>query len=54
MTPDTNAYMIAGFAAIFGGLILYVISLVARSKKLIQETALLDSLEDESDNDDTN
>jgi len=34
MTPDTTSYMIAGFAVIFGGVILYAASLFWRSKRL--------------------
>lgn len=34
MTPDTTAYMIAGFAVILAGVILYAFSLIWRNHKL--------------------
>ena len=34
MTPDTTSYMIAGFAVIFGGVTLYIVSLWWRLKHL--------------------
>lgn len=34
MTPDTSAYMIAGLAVIFIGILIYVISLWVRSRRL--------------------
>ena len=34
MTPDTTAYMIAGFLVIVLGIIVYAISLVVRSRRV--------------------
>lgn len=34
MTPDTTSYMIEGLAVIFGGVVLYALSLWWRSKHL--------------------
>lgn len=34
--PDTSAYMIAGYAVIFGGLFLYLLSLATRRRRLEQ------------------
>lgn len=47
MTPDTSAYMIAGFAVIFGGILFYVLSIFARTRRARQ---LLDSLAAMSEN----
>ncbi len=37
MTPDTSAYMIAGFIVIFTGVIGYAVSMVIRIKRLKKE-----------------
>ena len=43
---DTLNYMIAGYAVIFGGLLLYVVSLFWRSARLRRELELLDELDE--------
>jgi len=45
-TPDTSAYMIAGYAIFFGVAIIYVTSLVARWKNLQRDLETLEELED--------
>lgn len=42
MTPDTSAYMIAGFSVILGGILIYVVSLVSRTRRIRQQFTLLD------------
>jgi hypothetical protein len=42
---DTINYMIAGYSVIFGGMALYIISLVVRLRRLKQEEADLESLD---------
>ncbi len=44
--PDTLSYMIAGYAVIFGFLLIYLVSLVIRRRSLRQDLELLDELED--------
>ncbi len=39
---DTINYMIAGYAVIFGGLLLYVASLFVRTARLRREEAMLE------------
>lgn len=39
---DTLNYMIAGYAVIFGGLLLYVVSLFVRAARLRRELAFLE------------
>jgi len=34
---ETSAYLIAGYVVIFGGLFLYLLSLIIRTRKLIKE-----------------
>jgi CcmD family protein len=43
---DTLNYMIAGFTVIFGGMGLYVASLVVRMRRLKQEQADLETLDE--------
>lgn len=46
-TPaDTGAYMILGFAVIFGTLIIYLFSLFVRRKNLKQDMETLEELEE--------
>jgi hypothetical protein len=40
--PNTLNYMIAGYIVIFGGLIIYITSLVWRARNLHQEERLLE------------
>ena len=44
-TPDTSAYMIAGFVVIFGAMAGYLISLIVRKRNLEQDVQLLEELE---------
>lgn len=43
---NTLIYMIAGFTVIFGGMGLYLVSLVVRLRRLKQEEADLESLDE--------
>jgi len=47
---ETTSYMIAGFAVIFGVMLLYVISLAVRTRNLKQDYAMLKSFETEDQN----
>jgi hypothetical protein len=47
-TPDTSAYMIAGYAVAFIVMALYVLSIYLRSRNLNQDLALLDEMDKES------
>lgn len=42
---DTGAYMIAGYAVIFGVMALYLISLVIRRRNLQQDLQVLEEIE---------
>jgi len=44
---ETTSYMIAGFAVIFGVMLLYVISIAVRTRNLKQDYAMLKSFETE-------
>jgi len=44
-TPDTTAYLIAGYSVILGGLLLYVISLMVRWRALAREERVLAEIE---------
>ena len=44
--PDTLSYMIAGYAVIFGLLLIYLVSLALRRRNLKQDLEVLDELED--------
>lgn len=43
--PDTSAYMIGGYAVIFGTMLAYVISLIIRRRNLEQDIQVLNELE---------
>jgi len=43
---ETTAYMIAGYAVIFGMMLIYVISLFVRRRNLQQDAELLESLQE--------
>ena len=43
---DTLNYMIAGFIIIFGGMGSYIVSLVVRTRRLKQEQADLETLDE--------
>lgn len=40
MIPDTNAYMLAGFIIILGGILVYIISLLIRKKRITHQVEL--------------
>ena len=42
---DTTSYMIAGFAVIFGVMLLYVLSLYIRKRSLEQDLEVLEELQ---------
>ncbi len=44
-TPDTTAYLIAGYGVIVGGLLLYVVSLIVRWGALAREERWLRDVE---------
>ncbi len=44
-TPDTTAYLIAGYSVILGGLLLYIASLVVRWRALAREERWLSEVE---------
>ena len=46
-TPDTSQYMIIGYAISFGVMLLYVISLVVRSRNLKQDLSTLEEFQEE-------
>jgi hypothetical protein len=45
---ETTGYMIAGYAVIFGVILIYMISLYLRSRNLKQDLDLLTDLEEKS------
>jgi len=47
-TPNTINYMVAGYIVIFGGLIIYILSLVWRTRRLRRELKTLNELVDEA------
>ncbi len=44
---NTTSYMIAGYAVIFGMILIYIISLYVRQKNLLQDLEVLQELEDQ-------
>jgi hypothetical protein len=42
---NTTTYMIAGYAVIFGVMLIYLISLIMRRRNLQQDAEILESLE---------
>jgi hypothetical protein len=44
----TTSYMIAGYAVIFGVMLIYLVSLVIRNRNLKQDLELLEDLEKKS------
>lgn len=44
---NTTVYMVAGYAVIFGIMLIYLVSLVVRFRNLRQEEHLLEELEKE-------
>ena len=47
-TPNTSAYMIAGYAVAFIVMALYVLSIYLRSRNLNQDLTLLEEMDKES------
>ncbi len=43
--PETTSFMIAGYAVIFVGFVLYLVSLFVRYRNLHQDEHMLDELE---------
>lgn len=43
---DTNSYMIAGYAVIFGVMLIYLVSLYLRRRNLEQDLDVLEELEE--------
>jgi uncharacterized membrane protein YdbT with pleckstrin-like domain len=46
VTLETTNYMLAGYAVIFGVMLVYLISLIVRWRNLKQDIQLLQELED--------
>jgi hypothetical protein len=44
---NTVSYLIAGYAVIFGTMIIYLVSMVVRNRNLTQDEAMLKDLEKE-------
>jgi len=44
---NTTSYMIAGYVVIFGVMLIYLVSLLVRSRNLEQDLELLEELENE-------
>jgi hypothetical protein len=45
-TPDTSAYMIAGYAVIFSIMLIYLISLIIRNRNLKKDYEMLEEIEE--------
>ncbi len=43
---ETSVYMVAGYAVIFGVMLLYLVSLVVRRRRLAQDLAALEAMEE--------
>ena len=52
MIPDTSVYMIAGFAVILGGIMVYITSLVMRLVRIKQQTVFLEKVVDDQGHED--
>jgi hypothetical protein len=46
--PDTSVYMIAGYSIFFALMIIYLVSLILRSRNLNQDLNTLEGMKDES------
>ena len=46
-TPDTMAFMVGGFAVIFGTLLIYWASILIRRRNLDQDLKILEDIENE-------
>jgi hypothetical protein len=42
MTPDTSAFMVAGFTVILSGIVIYILSLTIRLKNVRRQINYLD------------
>jgi hypothetical protein len=42
---NTTSYMIAGYAVIFGIMLIYLVSMIVRRRNLQQDSEILESLE---------
>jgi len=47
LPPDTTPYMVLGYAVIYGGMLIYWISLAVRRRQLQKDLEILQSLEEE-------
>ena len=43
---ETSVYMVAGYTVIFGVMLLYLVSLVVRRRRLAQDLAALEAMEE--------
>ena len=46
-TPDTTGYMIAGYAVLFGVMLIYLASFLVRFKNLKQDLEMLEEVDTE-------
>ena len=46
-TPDTTAYMIAGYVMIFGVMTIYIVSFFVRARNLKRDLEILSELDDQ-------
>jgi hypothetical protein len=45
---ETTVYMVAGYSVIFGVMLLYLVSLVVRRRRMVQDLAALEEMEEPS------
>ncbi len=50
-TPDTSAYMIAGYSIFFVLMLIYLVSLFIRSRNLTEDLTILESMTNQGQND---
>ncbi len=43
---ETSVYMVAGYTVIFGFMLLYLVSLIVRRRRLAQDLAALEAMEE--------
>jgi hypothetical protein len=43
---ETTVYMIAGYSVIFGVMLIYLVSLVVRRRRMVQDLAALEAIEE--------
>jgi hypothetical protein len=46
-SPDTTAFMVGGYAVIFGVMLIYLVSILIRRRNLDQDLEILEDIEDE-------